>query len=625
MSDQQISGPVPPVEDIAIAVQPPKSGRRSIATVAALAVTAAAVGGGFWAWRAWADQGAQPSQALPGNTLAYLALDLDPPGGQKVEAFKTMRKFPSLKRQLGLDSSDDIWKSVVKEINSEGDCNLDYSKFKPWVGERIAVALVAQKHPEPVVVVQVNDVAKAKTALTTISADCPDQAFGYAVSDEWAVLARTSSVAAQVETDAGRGNLADDSDFQRLTEAAGGAGLATLSAAPEAGQALIDSTEDDPFTAFFALQFVSMGFDPVMSFTSGFGLSTVAESSTEYSSGSGIAISPEFQAENDKLMKRMRHFDELTPAEQKKLMNDQRKLFEKMDLGSYQEDISDDEGDPEFSEDDFDFPTPDLPPALRTSLENFTGLGGVARFDDGGLEISIVGDNLVGSSTDLYDGSAADDHLAGLPEDTAFAFGAGFSEGWADAFVAQLKQQFSFTEQDEADLVASFEKATGLDVPGDLQALGGDGISVVMGSGFSPEAMFEDPATTPIAVRLTGDPDKAEAALDKIRKRIGTTGPVRLISRRLGDDVVVGTNAAYLDHLAAGGDLTNTDRFREVVPNAKNATTAYFVNFDAGDWLANLAAAEGDRKDAEPLGALGMTVTKNGDQQKVLYRLSFDD
>jgi hypothetical protein len=634
VSDHQTSGSVPTTDDFPIPVRTPKSAsgtaRRNIAALAAAAVTAAAVGAGAWAWHAWADQGAQPAEALPGNTLAYVAIDLDPPGGQKVEAFKTLRKFPSLKKQFGLGSVDEVRKSVVKQVSSDSGCDLDYATFEPWIGDRAAFALVAQDNPEPVVVVQVSDAAKARTALKQISTGCGHHSFGYVVGDEWAVLARSTAVATQVKSDADTAALAGDTDFKRLTEAAGDPGLATLYAAPEAGKALIDATKDDPFAAFTAMQLITSGFDPINSFVSGFGLFFITPDfeSSAVASDSGTSadspeMSPEFQAKNEKLMKRFEHFDELSDAEKQQLMHDQEKLYEELGPSTFA-----DEGaiapDEVTSDDDYGFPTPELSPALRKSLQNFTGLGGVARFEDGGLEVSVVGDSIEGTSTDLYAGSAGDDRLKGLPDDTAIAFGAGLSDGWVDAFIAQLRQQFTFSTQTEAETITSFEKATGLDLPGDLEALGGGGISVVVGSGFAPDTMFDHAEKAPIAVRIAGDRDKIEAALDKIRKKLD--GSTQLVSRRLGDDVVVGTNVAYLDHLAKGGDdLTDTARFHQVVPDAKDATTVFFMNFDAGDWLAKAVASDGDRKDAEPLGALGMTVTKDGDQQKVLYRLSFDD
>ncbi len=42
----------------------------------------------------------QPAEALPGNTLGYVSVDLDPSGSQKIDAIRTLKKFPALKEWL---------------------------------------------------------------------------------------------------------------------------------------------------------------------------------------------------------------------------------------------------------------------------------------------------------------------------------------------------------------------------------------------------------------------------------------------------------------------------------------------------------------------------------------------
>jgi len=641
LSDHHISDPVSTTEDLQIGIRLPKppagKNRRSIATVAAAAVAAASVGAGIWAWHAFADQGAQPAEALPGNTLAYAALDLDPPGGQKVEAFTTLRKFPSIKRALSLDSVDDVRKSVVDQIGSDSGCDLSYDRVKAWVGDRIAFAVVPQPKPVPVVVVQVADAAKARTELKAISADCR-QDFGYVVGDQWAVFAPTAAIAEDVRTEAHRGTLSDDADFKRLTSAAGDPGLATVYAAPEAGKALLDAAEKDPYSAIPISEAVTAAFDPLFSATSTFGLFFLTTpgfaeseaSAVDSGSSSGSAeyepkIPPKYQARWDAIQRQFEHFDELTQAQQDQLFKDQEKLFTEMgpDVFGAPDDLGN-AGPDEFPAPEDDFPAPELPAGLRTSLQHFTGLGGVARFNDGTLEVSIVGDAVQGTSQDLYAGSTGTDSLAGLPDDTAIAFGAGLSDGWVDAFVSQLQQQYYFTQKSKAETITAFKRATGLTLPDDLEGVGAKNVSIVIGSGFSPSTLFDDPAKAPVAVRIKGDHDKIEAALDKIRQRIGD-GSTQLLSQRLGDDVVVGTNAVYLDHVSKGsGDLTGSSAFHRVVPDADGATAVYFVNFDAGNWLVESVPSASDRKDAEPVSAVGMSVTKDGDQEKIRYRVSFD-
>jgi hypothetical protein len=51
----------------------------------------------------------------------------------------------------------------------------------------------------------------------------------------------------------------------------------------------------------------------------------------------------------------------------------------------------------------------------------------------------------------------------------------------------------------------------------------------------------------------------------------------------------------------------------------------FFVNFDAGDWLVRTMGSASDRKDAEPLEALGYTTWADGDRERTLVRLSVED
>ena len=648
MSNQD-PGPASSTEELQISGRVPRSRtgsmRRPLGGLVAAAVAAAAVGAGVWAWQAWATQGAQPAEALPGDTLAYLSLDLDPPGGQKVAAFSTLRKFPSLRQELGLDSVDEIRGSVVEELSSDSGCDLNYDDdVKPWIGDRFAFAVVAQKRPEPVVVLQVEDADQARAVLKATGQSC-DEDFGYAVDGEWAVLARNSDVATQVVDDTGRGTLDADPEFRALTDAAGDPGLVTVYAAPEAGAALLEAIEKDPFVGFIAVPALNAGLDPLSSFLAGMGAFFMTTAS--FDEGAGFAeepidepigeVSPKLRKQQEELEKKFERFDELTAEERSKLIREQDRLSEKMFAQQFGEESPEgawssfDEEETyegEYSEDDYfeEFPAPELPAGLRESLEDFSGLGGVARFEDDGLEVEVVTDSLEGTYADLYAGTEGGDLVSTLPEDTAIAFGAGLSDRWADKLIGQLARQFPFAVQTDAETAEAFEEATGLAVPDDLEDLGGDAISMVAGSGFSPDQLFDDPAKAPVAVRISGDADRVEAALAKLRNGIGNEGAAYLLSRRAGDYVVVGPNAAYLDHLVKGGDdLGGSDRFREVAPRADDATAVYFLDFDAGDWLAKLAEADGDRANAEPLDAVGMTVTKEEGEQRILLRLGFDD
>ena len=75
---------------------------------AAVVVGVLALGAGAMAAASFFAQGAQPAEALPSTTVAYASVDLDPSGSQKIDAFRTLNKFPAFKDKVGIHSVDDV-------------------------------------------------------------------------------------------------------------------------------------------------------------------------------------------------------------------------------------------------------------------------------------------------------------------------------------------------------------------------------------------------------------------------------------------------------------------------------------------------------------------------------------
>ena len=209
-----------------------------------------AVGGGAaWAASSFLSTGDQPAQALPAGTIGYLSVDLDPSGEQKIEAIRTLRKFPAFADNVDLDTDDDLRERLFTELTESGECEgLDYAAdVEPWLGDRVAVAAVdtGAESPSPVLVVQVTDADGAEDGLATLQQTCGgdevDSATGgWTVDGDWAVIGESVEITDQVVADAGEGTLADDSDFQRWTEEAGDPGIVSMYAAPSAGQHFAD-------------------------------------------------------------------------------------------------------------------------------------------------------------------------------------------------------------------------------------------------------------------------------------------------------------------------------------------------------------------------------------------------
>ena len=220
-------------------------GRRRAWWIGGGVVLLLGAGAGAWAALGFFQQGAQPAEALPESTIAYLSIDLDPAGGQKIDAFRTLNKFPAFKDEVGVDSVDDIRRKVGESmLEGTGCTDLTYAHdIDPWLGERAAAAAVdvGDDSPDLVVVVQVKDEGKARDAFSALKeCDQGEDPAGFVVHDGWAVLAQSQTVANKVSDAAADGTLADDATYQKWTEAVGDAGVINAYAAPDAGRVLAE-------------------------------------------------------------------------------------------------------------------------------------------------------------------------------------------------------------------------------------------------------------------------------------------------------------------------------------------------------------------------------------------------
>ena len=202
------------------------------------------VGAGAWAALGFFQQGEQPAEALPSSTVAYVSVDLDPAGGQKIDAFRTLNKFPAFKDEVGVDSVDELRHKIGEQLVGEADCpGLDYDRdIDPWLGDRMAVAAVelgGDPDPQVVAVLQVKDEGQARDGIKKLNA-CDDSGEEPAVGfhDGWAVFAQTQANVDAVLAATDKGTLADDATYQKWTEAVGEAGVVNAYASPEAGRAL---------------------------------------------------------------------------------------------------------------------------------------------------------------------------------------------------------------------------------------------------------------------------------------------------------------------------------------------------------------------------------------------------
>src|ERR1700712_3038552 len=101
-----------------------------IAVVASVVVVVLVAAGGFAAWRWFSGGGPRPAEVLPASTFALVTVDLDPSGGQKVAAIKTLRKFPEFRDHVRLKTDSDPLERLFEEARKLGSCKgMDYQPY----------------------------------------------------------------------------------------------------------------------------------------------------------------------------------------------------------------------------------------------------------------------------------------------------------------------------------------------------------------------------------------------------------------------------------------------------------------------------------------------------------------
>ncbi|MFC4787348.1 DUF3352 domain-containing protein [Nocardioides sp. MAHUQ-72] len=263
-----------------------------------------------------------------------------------------------------------------------------------------------------------------------------------------------------------------------------------------------------------------------------------------------------------------------------------------------------------------------VPSEMTDALKDFKGMAATIRFDDGALELEVAGDPGV-TQKQLYASDAGADVVSTLPEDTAAAIGVGFEDGWFADAMDQMSSYYN-GEMSAEEMLSQMEDESGLDLPDDAETLAGDAMSLSIGSDFDPETFFNsgDGSGIPVAAKIKGDADGIEGVLDKVRGQMGEEADL-FGSDADGDMVAIGPDSDYRSQVLEDGNLGDSDVFKNVVREADQASFLMFVNFDAGDWLVNLAGGDQEATDnLEPLEGLGMSAWQEDDAAHGVLRLT---
>lgn len=264
---------------------------------------------------------------------------------------------------------------------------------------------------------------------------------------------------------------------------------------------------------------------------------------------------------------------------------------------------------------------------LEKTFKDFGGAAGVIRFKDGAIDAEVAAKGLTRGITSTSGGAAGVDTL---PASTAAVLAVSLPKGWLDQFVDQIKGTLGDEAYNQA--IQQAQQETGLMLPDDLETLLGDGFTISADSSADLSELKDspDPADIPAGVRIKGDADKITPIIDKLKTAAGP-GADKVVVDSKGEVVAVGTDPDYVSKLLEKGDLGSQESFENAVPEADQASTILFVNFDAGDdWASELAdlLSDGDPKakaNIEPLDALGISGWIDEDHvQHGLLRLTTD-
>ncbi len=205
-----------------------------------------------------------------------------------------------------------------------------------------------------------------------------------------------------------------------------------------------------------------------------------------------------------------------------------------------------------------------------------------------------------------------------LPSDTVASVGLADGQQYVPQVFASFRKALDASGQGEAlfdDGVRQFEEDLGINLPGDLAVLFGSNLVASLGPPPDDEGMWH------VGARVTTDPRKAGAVVDKIEQAAAESGQgFPLARRQLADGIIVASTEEHADRLAKSGQLGQSEVFRRAVPEVDDANAAFFVDIAA--LARHFSGPEGVDENLEPLLAAGGTaVVEDGGNGTYKMRL----
>jgi hypothetical protein len=196
---------------------PPRRHRRLAPVITSVVVVLAIIlaGGGFTAYKLLASKGGQPDKWAPANSLAYVKIDLDPSASAKVAAWEFERKFPDAPKIASADQLKDGLLESVFAADTADQINYD-TDIKPWLGDRLAIAVYPDALGKPAVIgiLEVKDAAKARAGIEKLNAASSDgDTVGFSIQDGYAILGQDQASVDAAIAAARKSNITSNHNF----------------------------------------------------------------------------------------------------------------------------------------------------------------------------------------------------------------------------------------------------------------------------------------------------------------------------------------------------------------------------------------------------------------------------
>ena len=222
------------------------------------------------------------------------------------------------------------------------------------------------------------------------------------------------------------------------------------------------------------------------------------------------------------------------------------------------------------------------------------------RFDASYVELKGIAQ---GDTSIKVNSADAGDLITKLPDTTAGAIAVSGGENLVDTMWQQMDKA---SNGNIKQLTEQLTEETGLTLPDDLKSLLGKNLAV---------AIDKDSANGPkIAARMETDPAKAEPVVEKLTTLLHERSSANIPIETAKDDdtLVLATDKDYAEQVLKGGNLGQSENFKQALPDTKGAVAIEYVDFEAA---SSLSPRFSSNKDLAALRSGGLVARSTGDGQ----------